>query len=72
MQIQVVSTLTADDEDRVAEALIAWLADLLGSLPIGYALRIDTANATVFRRTNIEGPDDQLAEVGRNSNRRLR
>jgi hypothetical protein len=64
MQIQVVSTLTSDDEDRIAEALITWLAELLGSLPIGYALRIDTANARVFRRTNIEAPDDQPAEVG--------
>jgi len=71
MQIQVVSTLTADDEDRVAEALIAWLADLLGSLPIGYALRIDTANAKVFRRTNIEAPDDEQAAVGGNCDRRL-
>jgi hypothetical protein len=57
MQIEVVSTLTSDDEDRVAEALSTWLAELLSSLPIAYALRVDTTSSKVFRRTNIEKPE---------------
>ena len=57
MQIEVVSTLTSDDEDRVAEALSAWLAELLSSLPIAYALRIDTTSSRVFRRTNSDAPE---------------
>jgi hypothetical protein len=57
MQIEVISTLTSDDEDRVAEALSRWLAELLSSLPIAYALRVDTTSSRVFRRTNIENPE---------------
>src|SRR5262245_23271931 len=56
MQIEVVSTLTSDDEERVAEALIALLGDLFGSMPIAYSLRIDTAGSKVFQRSNMNAP----------------
>ena len=60
MQIEVVSTLTSDDEERVAEALIALLGDLFGSMPIAYALRIDTAGSKVFQRSNINASRVQV------------
>jgi len=54
MDIHVVSTLTSEDEDRVADALMAALADLLDGLPIAYALRIETSGARVVHRTNLD------------------
>jgi hypothetical protein len=57
MDIHVVSTLTAEDEDRVADALIAALADLFDGLPIAYALRIETSGAKIVQRTNLEPAD---------------
>ena len=49
MDIHVVSTLTSEDEDRVADALIAALAELLDGLPIAYALRIETTGTKVVQ-----------------------
>ena len=57
MDIHVVSTLTVEDEDRIAEALSAALAELLDGLPIAYALRIVTSGAKVVQRTNLEPLD---------------
>jgi hypothetical protein len=57
MDIHVVSTLTTEDEDRVADALIAALADLFDGLPIAYALRIETSGTKVVQRTNLEPVD---------------
>jgi hypothetical protein len=54
MDIHVVSTLTTEDEDRIADVLAVALADLLDGLPIGYALRIETTGTKVIQRTNLE------------------
>jgi hypothetical protein len=53
MEIHVVSTLTPDDEERVASALLTALAELLDGLPIAYAVRIKTSGARVVQRTNL-------------------
>ena len=52
-----MSTLTAEDEDRVADVLVAALADLFDGLPIAYALRIETSGTKVVQRTNLESGD---------------
>jgi len=57
MDIHVVSTLTTEDEDRVADALVVALADLFDGLPIAYALRIETSGAKIVQRTNLEPGD---------------
>jgi len=57
MDIHVVSTLTMEDEERVADALVAALAELLDGLPIAYALRIQTSGAKIVQRTNLEATD---------------
>ena len=56
MEIRLVSTLTAEDEDRVADALLTALAELLDSLPIAYALQIDTMGSKLLQRSNVESP----------------
>jgi hypothetical protein len=48
MEIRVVSSLTADDEVRVAPVLLDELAQLLGRMPIAYDIRIQTAGDRVF------------------------
>jgi hypothetical protein len=52
MDIRFVSTLTAEDEERVGAALLAALVALLNELPITYALRIETTGHKVFQQTN--------------------
>ena len=60
MDIHVVSTLTSEDEDRVADALIVALGELLDGLPIAYALRIETSGTKVLTRTNLDAVDPTL------------
>jgi hypothetical protein len=57
MDIRVVSTLTPDDEECVAAALLAALAALLDGLPIAYAVRISTTSSHVVQRSNLTARD---------------
>ena len=60
MDIHLVSTLTCEDEDRVADALVVALAELLDGLPIAYALRVETSGTRVVQRTNLETADASI------------
>jgi hypothetical protein len=64
MDIHVVSTLTPDDEERVASAMLTALAELLDGLPIAYAVRIQTSGARVVQRTNL-GNGGNVADSAR-------
>ena len=44
MQIRFVSSLTSEDEDRVAPAILAALITLLDQTTISYSLRIETSS----------------------------
>ena len=48
MEIRVVSSLTAEDEARVAPMLLGELAQLLAKMPIAYDIRIQTTADRVF------------------------
>lgn len=48
MDIRVVSSLTPEDEARLAPALMAALTNLLDQLPICYTLRLETAGGKNF------------------------
>jgi hypothetical protein len=61
MDIRIVSSLTSDDEDVVAPALMAAIAALLAALPIAYALRIVTTDGRVWQQVNIDDSLDQTA-----------
>jgi hypothetical protein len=52
MEIRFVSTLTAEDEVRLAEGLLKVFASLLDQWPIAYTLRIDAGDATVLRHSH--------------------
>ena len=49
MNIRFTSSLTPEDENRVAPALIKTIAGILDLLPIAYAIRIDTSDAKVYQ-----------------------
>jgi hypothetical protein len=51
MHVHVVSSLTADDEDRFALLVLETLARMLDALPVTYAIRIDTASEHFYARS---------------------
>ena len=48
MDIRLVSSLTPDDEARLAPALMAALTNLLDQLPIRYTVRLETTAGKSF------------------------
>ncbi len=51
MNIRFTSSLTAEDENQIAPALLTAMVSILNLLPIAYVLRIDTADASVFQHS---------------------
>ena len=49
MNIRFTSSLTPEDENTIAPALLRAIASLLDLLPIVYAIRIDTSDAKVYQ-----------------------
>jgi hypothetical protein len=65
MDIHLVSTLTPEDEQRVAEAMLSVLTEVLDNLPIAYAVRVAAGGVEIAHRTNlIASADSPLAEAG--------
>jgi hypothetical protein len=52
MDIRFVSTLTAEDENSFAPALLRAIGSLLDQLPIAYTVRIETTGAQVFQHSH--------------------
>jgi hypothetical protein len=59
MEIRFVSSLTAEDEVRLAEGLLTAFTSLLNQWPIAYTLRIDAGESTVLRHSH--SPAEPLA-----------
>ena len=53
MELRFVSTLTVDEEERLAPALMTAVAALLDAMPIAYALRLETTGSSVLHRSNL-------------------
>jgi len=51
MNIRLTSSLTPEDEDMIAPALITAFASFLDLLPIAYVIRIDTSDSQVFQHS---------------------
>jgi hypothetical protein len=71
MDIRFVSSLTAEDENLFAPALLKAVGALLDSLPIAYTVRIETTGAQVFQHTHAgtqepSKPTDIFEAVGTN------
>jgi hypothetical protein len=50
MNIRLVSTLTPEDEARIAEALCLAAGTVLDHLEIAYTLRIETTDGQVYQQ----------------------
>lgn len=58
MEIRFVSSLTAEDENFFAPALLKAIGALLDQLPIAYTIRLETTGSQVFQHTNA-GPEER-------------
>ncbi|HEX5106429.1 MAG TPA: hypothetical protein VFV87_21570 [Pirellulaceae bacterium] len=52
MHIEVTSTLTQEDENRIAPAVLKLLSGILEMLPVAYMVRIETADQHVIEQGN--------------------
>jgi hypothetical protein len=52
MEIRFISSLTAEDEDYFAPAVLKAVSALLDQLPIAYTMRIETTGAQVFQHSH--------------------
>jgi hypothetical protein len=64
MDIRFISSLTPEDENAFAPALLKAVAALIDQFPIVYTLRVETTGAQVFQHTHssfdapIKAPSD--------------
>ena len=58
MEIRFISSLTAEDENAFAPALLTAVGTLLDQMPIAYTIRIETTGAQVFQHTHA-APEDR-------------
>ncbi|HEX5069588.1 MAG TPA: hypothetical protein VFV78_05165 [Vicinamibacterales bacterium] len=54
MRIEITSTLTQDDENRMAAAVLKALSGLLDMLPIAYMVRVETTDEHVLQHMNAQ------------------
>lgn len=52
MEIRFISSLTPEDENSFAPALLKAVGALLDQLPIAYTLRVETTGAQVFQHSH--------------------
>jgi hypothetical protein len=57
MDIRFISSLTAEDENLFAPALLKAVGALLDQLPIAYTIRIETTGSQVFQHTHAAASD---------------
>jgi hypothetical protein len=62
MEIRFISSLTSEDEDLFAPALLKAVGALLDELPITYTLRIETTASHVFQHRRMAS-DTPRAEI---------
>ena len=63
MEIRFVSSLTAEDEDAYAPAVLKAVSSLLDQLPIAYTLLIETSGAQVYQHTHVTPEHLKVSEV---------
>jgi len=60
MEIRFISSLTAEDEDQFAPAVLKAVCALLDQFPIAYTIRIETSGAQVHQHTHVGSEDASL------------
>lgn len=56
MEIRFISSLTAEDENLFAPAVLKAVSALLDQLPIAYSIRIETTGALALQHTHAGAP----------------
>jgi len=64
VDIRFVSSLTPDDENRLAPALLGALGGILDQLPIAYTLQIGTTAGKSFARHHVPEERSSGSPVG--------
>jgi hypothetical protein len=62
MNIRFTSSLTPEDENLLAPALLRAVSSLLELLPIAYVIRIDTSDSRVYQQSGPAGYSQTLPE----------
>ena len=57
MEIHLVSSLTPDDENRLAPTVLKALGDVLERLPVSYSVRIETAVGNAIHHNHTAAPN---------------
>ena len=52
VHIEVTSTLTQEDENHLAPAVLKLLSGILEMLPVAYMVKIETTDQSVFQEIN--------------------
>ena len=65
MEIRFISSLTAEDENVVAPAVLKAVGALLDQFPIAYTIRIQTSGSQVFQHTHTFEPAESAAPANR-------
>ena len=65
MDIHFISTLTAEDEDRLAVMILETAKALLANLPLSYKLRVETTGHKFREHEQIGAPSANVAETTR-------
>jgi hypothetical protein len=63
MEIRFISSLTADDEEHFAPAVLKAASAFLDQLPIAYTLRIETSGAQVYQHTHVAPDHVEIVEA---------
>lgn len=63
MEIRFISSLTAEDENLFAPALLKAVGTLLDQMPIAYTIRIETTGAQVFQHTHAVPRERQRVDA---------
>jgi hypothetical protein len=63
VNIRFTSSLTPEDENMLAPALLNAMSGILDLLPIAYMIRIDTSDAQVYQHTGSGGRFDLVSRA---------
>jgi hypothetical protein len=64
VNIRFTSSLTAEDENLLAPAVLAALTSILDLLPIAYMIRIDTSDSQVYQHSGTRRTTQTVVEAG--------
>ena len=67
MNIKFTSSLTSDDENAIAPALVVAVSKILDLLPIAYMIRIDTSDSQVYQYAGMTRVEQDNAPLPQSS-----